>query len=355
METTTDTTEKTPAAAERPAVESKPLPTTERDFRTQLSRKATPGVRIGLAVGALVLLVAGIFLVRYLGSYESTDDAQVDGHVNSISARVSGHVVKLNVQDNQFVPAGTVLVEIDPADYQVALDRAKADFEDAKAAATAAGVDVPITSVNTNSQLSSTQAGADSARAGIQLAKQQAEAAKAQLQEAEANNVKAQNDLGRYKQLVDKQEVSQQQYDQAVAAARPMQRALQAARANASAALQQITEAEGKLTQAEAEWHNANTAPQQLTSMRAKAASALAEAQRKAAERRASAIEFAVHQDRGAGCRCRERSECRSWAECGPGQELMKMIPLDDIWITANFKESQLKRYAGWAKSHHRR
>jgi membrane fusion protein (multidrug efflux system) len=97
-----------------------------------------------------------------VSSYENTDDAQVDGHLNSISARISGHVIKLNVQDNQYVEAGTVLVEIDPADYQVAYDRAKADFEDAQAAAIAAGVNVPITSVNTTSQVSVTGAVAGS-------------------------------------------------------------------------------------------------------------------------------------------------------------------------------------------------
>src|SRR5258708_1305697 len=196
MEVTAQTQKPPSAAAERAGTETKPLPTSPRDLRSQLSR-TNPGFRIGLAIGVIVLLFAGIFVYRYLASYESTDDAQVDGHINPISARVSGHVAKLNVEDNQFVPAGTVLVEIDPADYQVALDSAQADFADAKAKAIAAGVDVPITSVTTNSQLSSTQAGADSARAGIQAAKQQADAAQAQRQGAEANNGKAQNELVR--------------------------------------------------------------------------------------------------------------------------------------------------------------
>src|SRR5713226_8104895 len=230
------TTQSPPAQAEKPDTSTKPLPATERDFRTRPSRTASPGFRIALVIAVIVLLVVGLFIYRYVTSYESTDDAQVDGHVNSVSARISGHVVKLNVQDNQFVQAGTVLVEIDPADYQVALDRAKADFEDARAMAIAAGVDVPITSVSTTSQLSSTQAEADSARAGIQAARQQSEAAKAQLQQAEANDVKAQNDLGRYKQLVDKEEISRQQYDQAVAASGASAAAVRAARANADAA-----------------------------------------------------------------------------------------------------------------------
>ena len=211
--------------------------------------------------------MVGFFAYRYFASYESTDDAEVDGHINSVSARISGHVIKLNVQDNQSVTAGTVLAEIDPADYQVAYDRAKADFEDAQAAAVAAGVTVPITSVNTESQVSATEADVNSARAGIQVAKQQFEAAKAQLQEAEANNVKAQNDLVRYKQLVDKQEISQQQYDQAVAAAKANAAGVAAARASADAAQQQVTQAQGRLVQAEANWSYAKTAPGRCRSL----------------------------------------------------------------------------------------
>jgi membrane fusion protein (multidrug efflux system) len=116
---------------------SKPLPATERDYHTRPSRAKSSGFRIAIVIGIIVLLVIGFFAYRYFTSYESTDDAQIDGHINSVSARVSGHVIKLNVQDNQYVQAGTVLVEIDPADYQLAYDKAKADYADAQAAALA--------------------------------------------------------------------------------------------------------------------------------------------------------------------------------------------------------------------------
>src|SRR5579859_7633020 len=263
---------------------TRPLPSTERDFRTRPSRTQSGGFRIALVIAIVVLVIAGIFAYRYFTSYESTDDAQVDGHINSVSARISGHVIKLNVRDNQYVHAGDVLVEIDPADYQVAYDRAKADYEDARAAAVAAGVSVPINDVSTTSQLSASQADVSSSRAGIQMARQQFEAAKAQLQQAEANNVKAQNDLGRYKQLVDKQEISQQQYDQAVAASKASAAAVEGARATAVAAEQEVTQAQGKLVQSQASLSNANTAPRQMEIIRAKATSAEAEAQRKKAD-----------------------------------------------------------------------
>lgn len=332
-----------PLEVNRPEAASKPLPATEKDFRTRPSRTQSSGFRIALALAIVVLLVAGIFVYRYVNSYESTDDAQVDGHINSISARISGHVIKLNVEDNQYVQAGTVLVEIDPADYQVASDRAKADFEDAQAAAVAAGVTVPITSVNTNSQVSVTEADVNSARAGIQVAQQQFEAAKAQLAQAEANNVKAQNDLVRYKQLVDKQEISQQQYDQATAAAKASAAAVEAARASADAAQQQVTQAQGKLVQAQANWNYANTAPKQMQVTRAKAASALAEAQRKQADLDQAQLNLQYTKIVAPVSGIVSNRTVEVGQNVAPGQELMKVINLDDVWITANFKETQLR------------
>ena len=331
------------AAADRPEAENKPLPATERDYRSGPSRTESSGFRIGVVIAIVVLLIIGIFAYRYFTSYESTDDAQVDGHINSVSARVSGHVTKLNVQDNQYVPAGTVLVEIDPADYQVAYERAKADYEDAQAAAVAAGVNVPVTSVNTSSQVSATEADVNSARAGIQVAQRQYEAAQAQLQEAEANDVKAQNDLGRYKQLVEKQEISSQQFDQAVAASRASVANVAAARASSDAARQQVTQAQGKLVQAEANYRFANTAPRQMEIMRARAKSALAEAQRKKADLDQAALNLQYTKIVAPVNGIVSDRSVEVGQNVAPGQELMKVINLDDIWITANFKETQLR------------
>ena len=337
------TTQSPPADAPRPETSNKPLPSSEKDFHTRPSRTQSSGFRIALVIGIFVLVVVGFFVYRYMASYEGTDDAQVDGHVNSVSARVSGHVIKLNVEDNQYVQAGTVLVEIDPADYQVAYERAKADFEDAQAAAVAAGVTVPITSVNTSSQVSASEADVNSSRAGILVAKQQFEAAKAQLQEAEANNVKAQNDLGRYKQLVDKQEISQQQYDQAIAASKASAASVEAARATADAAQQQVTQAQGKLVQAQSNWRTANTAPKQMQITRAKATSALAEAQRKKADLDQAQLNLQYTKIVAPVNGIVSNRTVEVGQNVAPGQELMKVINLDDVWITANFKETQLR------------
>jgi membrane fusion protein (multidrug efflux system) len=341
MEPTTQNPPATPP--DQAESRSKPLPATERDFRSRVSRTASPGFRIAIIIGVVILLVVGFFVYRYVTSYESTDDAEVDGHINSISARISGHVIKLNVQDNQYVQAGTVLVEIDPADYQVAYERAKADFDDAQAAAAAAGVNVPITSVNTTSQVSATEADVASSRAGIAAARQQYEAAKAQLAQAVANDVKAQNDLGRYRQLVDKQEISQQQYDQAVAASRASAAAVDAARATADAAQQQVTQAQGKLVQAEANLSSARTAPRQMEVTRSRAASALAEAQFKKAELDQAQLNLQYTKVTAPVAGVVSDRTVEVGQNVAPGQELMKVIPLNDVWITANFKETQLR------------
>lgn len=338
-------TTETPAQSSPPAgppPSPAPLPASDRDLRWKRTT-SNPRIRMALILGAIVLLVAGFFLWRYFTSYESTDDAQIDGHLNSISARVSGHVTKLLVNDNQYVEAGTPLVQIDPKDYQVALDRAQAYYADSLATAQAAQVNVPLTNVSTTSQESAAQADVENARAGIAGARQQTDAANAQLAQAEANNIKAQNDLVRYKQLVDKQEISQQQYDQALAAARASAASVDAAKATASAAQQQINQAQAKMAQAQANLRAAQTVPQQMAVTRSKAQSAQAQADRYKAELEQAQLnlQYTTIVAPVAGVVTQRSVEVGQ--NVSIGQELMKVINLDDIWVTANFKETQLK------------
>ena len=322
-----------------------PVPATDNSLHSHLARRHDPRFRVFLILGLIVLLIAGVFLWRYFTSYESTDDAQIDGHVNSISARVSGHVTKLNVQDNQYVEAGTVLIEIDPTDYRVAVERAQADYNDAKATADAASVNIPVISINTESQTSSADADVMNAQAGIKAAHQQWEAAKANLQQADANNVKAQNDLGRYKQLVDKQEISQQQYDQAVAAARAGDAEVNAARANVDAAASQVTQAQSKLAQAQANQRAAATGPNQIAITRAHAQSAIAAAARKKADLDQAQINLSYTKIIAPVAGIVSNRTVEIGQNVQPGQALLNLIPLEgnDIWVTANFKETQLR------------
>src|SRR5208283_854189 len=320
------------------------------DSEARYQRRAAffgnPRTQWGIILAGLVILVAVVFLWRYLGSYEATDDAQIDGHVNAVSARVSGHVIKLNVQDNQYVEKGTVLVEIDPTDYEVAVAQARAEYADAQAQASAAGISVPITDVSTSSQVSGAQAGVSGAQAGIAAARQQFEAAKSQVTEAEANNTKAQNDLVRYKQLIDKQEISQQQYDQAVASAQAAAATVQAARARADAFAAQIDQAQDRLRQAGAELRTADTAPQTMRVTRARALSAQANADRRKAELDQAELNLQYTKVIAPVSGAVSNRTVEVGQNVQPGQEMMKIIPLDEanIWVTANFKETQLSK-----------
>ena len=340
MEPGTGTTVNDAAAVE--TREQHPLPASERDLRWRHASR-NPRFRIALIVGGIVLLVAVFFLWRYLSSYESTDDAQVDGHLNAISARVSGHVLKLLVNDNQYVDAGAPLVEIDPKDYQLAVNSARAAYQDALALAQSTQVNVPSTSVTTGSQLSASQADVNGARAGTSVARQQLEAARAQLEQAIANDIKAQNDVGRYKQLVDKQEISHQQYDQAVAAARSSAASVNGARASVSAAEQQVAQAQAKLEQAEANLRSAGTAPQQMAAIRSRAQSAQAQAQQKKAELDQAILNLQYTRIVAPVSGIVSNRTVEVGQNVSIGQQLMKIINLDDIWVTANFKETQLR------------
>ncbi|MGA8268308.1 MAG: biotin/lipoyl-binding protein, partial [Candidatus Acidiferrales bacterium] len=238
---------------------------------------------IVIAIGALVLIVVGVFLWRYLGSYESTDDAQADVHLYPVSARVSGYVVKVNVGDNQWVQQGAVLVEIDPKDYEVAVAQAQANLDSAIATAESLNITVPITSVNTSSQLKFSVSDIDNANAGVIAAERQLTASHAQLEAAEANDVRAQDDLHRYKLLVDTRDVSQQIYDQALATAKSSTASVAAARANESAAQQFVQQAKSRLVQADANHLSAETGPQQVSSTRARVRAAIADVEQRRA------------------------------------------------------------------------
>jgi membrane fusion protein (multidrug efflux system) len=334
-------------AVPEPKPEARPAPQPSQDgeasYRRRVALLGTRRAKWGLIFALIVLLVAGIFLWRHFTSYESTDDAQIDGHINSISPRVSGHVIKLNVQDNQYVEQGTVLVEIDPTDYQVALERARADYADAQAQASAAGINVPVTDVSTSSQVSSAQANVVNTQAGISAARQQLDAARAQIAQAEANNVKAQNDLVRYKQLIDKQEISQQQYDQAVAAAKAGAATVASAKAAADAASAQVAQAEAKLVQAEADLRSAQTAPQTMRATRQRALSAQANAELKKAELQQAELNLQYTKIVAPVTGVVTNRTVEVGQNVQVGGETMKIIPLEDLWVTANFKETQLR------------
>ena len=296
-----------------------------------------------LAIVAIAaILVLGFLLWRHLGSYESTDDAQADVHLSPVSARISGYVVRVNVNDNQWVEKGDVLVEIDPTDYQVALAQAEANLANAEATARSLNITVPITTVNTESQLRFAASGVEEANAAVAAAEKQLSAAHAQLEAAEADEVKAQDDLRRYKALVDKREVAQQVYDHALATAKSSTASVAAAQANEAAALQAVRQAQSRLAQATANHQYAQTGPEQVSSTRARVQAAIADVGEKRAmvqqarlnlqyTKIAAPVSGVVNKTVVVGLNVQE------------GQTLLTVVPLDEVWVTANFKETQLR------------
>jgi membrane fusion protein, multidrug efflux system len=324
----------------RTASSANPVPATESKYSPAARRKRRRNLVILIA--AVVVVVGGLLLWRYLSSYESTDDAQADVHLYPVSARISGYVVTVNVNDNQWVEKGDVLVEIDPTDYQVALAQAQANLANAEATAKSLNITVPITSVNTVSQLQFTASGIEDARAAVQAAEKQLTAAHEQVEAAQANDVKAQDDLHRYKLLVERREVSQQIYDQAVATAKSSTANVAATQASESAAQQFVQQAQSRLAQATANHEYAQTGPQQVSSTRARVQAAIADVQQKQALLHQADLNLQYTK-----IIAPVSGEVNKTVVVGlnvePGQQLLTVVPLDEVWVTANFKETQLQ------------
>jgi membrane fusion protein (multidrug efflux system) len=286
--------------------------------------------RRGIIVVVVVILALVAIGIWWRSTYsESTDDAQVNGHLIQVSSRVAGQVAKVYVDENQVVKAGDVIAELDPSDYKVAVENAEAALASAQANAAAANVNVPITTINTGSNLSAADANVTGSHAAVEQAEQQLAAAK-------ANNTKAQADLERYRPLVAKDVISKQQFDAAVAAA-------DAARHSEQAARDGVKVAREREAQAQAGLKFAQTAPQQVAaqSARARQAQAMvaqAQAQLDMAKLNLSYTKIVAPT---AGIITRKSVEINQ--NVAPGQNLLMLVSLEGLWVTANFKETQLQ------------
>lgn len=297
---------------------------------------------IVIVVVAILALVAAGFWWRSTYS-ESTDDAQVNGHLIQVSARIAGQVAKVYVDENQVVKAGDVIAELDPSDYKVAVENAEAALASAQANAAAANVNVPITTVNTGSNLTSADANLSGSHDAVEQAEQQLQAAHARVAQANANNTKAQADLERYKPLVEKDVISKQQFDAAVAAADAARAALSDARHSEQAAGDGVKVARERETQALAGLKFAQTGPQQVAAQSARAKQAQAQVAQAQAQLDMARLNLSYTKivAPAAGIITRKRVEINQ--NVAPGQNLMMLVSLEGLWVTANFKETQLR------------
>ena len=296
-----------------------------------------------IAIAALIVVLGGgVFLWRYFSGFETTDDAQVDVHLYPVSARISGYVEAVPVRDNQWVQKGDTLVEIDPKDYQVAVTKAQADLDTARAASRALNIDVPVSSADNASQLKFTSSDIEDAKHAIAAGEKQVAAAQARIEEAEAQRVKAQDDVRRYHVLVVKQEVPKQTYDYAIASAETQNAAVTAAKAEEAVAEQNVAGARSRLTEAVARNEAARAGPQRVASTRARALSAAADVAQKRAELARTELNLGYTRISAPVSGQVAKKVVVGW-NVGPGEQLLTIVPLNQVWITANFKETQLR------------
>jgi membrane fusion protein (multidrug efflux system) len=320
-----------------------PKPPLKQRVQTYV-REHPKGIILG-AIGAVIAIILIILLVIYLDSYENTDDAQVDGHLNAVSARVAGTVVGVYIEDNQSVTANQLAVDLDPSDYQNALDQAKASYAQAEAQLRAENPNVPITQTSNVTAISSAGADVASAEAAVIAAQQDYQAKLAAVRQAEANNNKAQNDVERYRALVIREEISKEQFDTVVAAAKSQAAGVEASRSSAEASKKAIDQAQAQLLQAQSKQDEAaKNAPRSVAVRRAQLAGR--EAALLAAKAQAGQAQLNLSYTKifapVAGIVGEKTVELGQRIQAG--EQLFAISQTQDIWITANFKETQLRK-----------
>jgi membrane fusion protein (multidrug efflux system) len=308
---------------------------------------ATRGRGKAFAIFFAVLVVAGIAGTLYwmhARQFEGTDDAQVDGHLNAISSRVEGTITHVYVDDNQVVKAGDPLVDLDPTDYQMALDQAQAQLAQSQSMVSAQQPNIPITQVQNSTNISGSEADLLNAQASLATAAQDVESAKARLLQEQANNEKAQSDLARYQTLIAKEEVSKQEFDSVVSTAKAHAAAVTAAQSAVASDLQVVNQKRALVAQSRSRLvQYQRNAPEQLAVRRAAVVSEQASA--KTSEVQVSKAKLNLSYTKivaPIGGIVMKRS-AEVGAHVGAGQQLVTIVQIDDLWVTANFKETQLR------------
>ena len=303
-----------------------------------------PVALVVILIALIVVGIGGFLLLQYLDSFVDTDDAEVGAHINSVTSRISGTVVGVYAEDNQTVKAGQILVDIDPRDYKVAIEQSKAQLLQAQAGVQAQNPNVPITETSQRTNVTSASEDVTNSLAAVAAANQQYQAAIAQLRQAEANLQNASNDEARYRMLVEKEEVSKEQYDSKLTAKLSQQAVVDAQRASADAAKEVIAERQAALSQARTrEKETQINAPRTVAIQQAQVVSRQADTQRYKAELDQSLLNLTYCKIASPVTGVVGRRSVEVGQQVSPGQQLMGVTNLEDLWVTANFKETQLR------------
>ena len=326
---------------------SQATPPKQEEKKPEPVESPTSKARRNFIIGTVVVLLVVLALFFYWRSTftEDTDDAQVDGDLYQVSARVSGQIIKVNVTDNQQVKQGDVIADIDPRDYQVQLEQAEAQLANSKASFVQANANVPITSVQTRTQVSTSGSDVATAEATVAQQQKQVAAAQARVDQAKANALKAQLDVDRYTPLVAKDVISKQQFDQAVAQAAATNGALLEAQQNVVAAQAQVAQAQSKLASARSDAEQARqNGPKQVAVQQARAQAANADIEQQQAKVDQAKLNLTYCHIVAPTSGIINRKSVAVGQNVSVGQNMLTIIPLDNLWITANFKETQLNK-----------
>ncbi len=298
-----------------------------------------------IVIGLILLVICAILLIRYLNSYENTDDAFVDGHTDPITPRINGIVTGVYVENTYFVKKGEVLVELDPRDFQVALEQAKANLSQAEAGVRAQTPNVPITQTNQYTALANAQLSVSSATANLVAAQEKYKSALSDLTQAQANEGNAVREEERYRLLVGKQEVSKELYDQRATSAREQEAVVASRQQTAQAAEKAVTSAEAALGQARQQANEAqHNLPRQVAVQRETLSMRNANLQAAQAQVDQAALNLAYTKIYAPADGIIGDKSAQLGTQVAPGQEMMALTQTDDIWVTANFKETQIRR-----------
>jgi membrane fusion protein, multidrug efflux system len=298
-----------------------------------------------IVIAIVILLVVSAGLFYWHSTFvEDTDDAQVDGDLYQVSSRVTGQVIKVYVEDNQKVKQGQLIAEIDPRDYQVALDQAEANLASAQADYIQANVNVPITSVTSTTTISTSSSDVTGGQAAVAQAQQQLKAAQARVAQAQANALKAQLDVDRYTPLVQKDVISKQQYDAAVAAASGTTASVLEAQADVIAGQEAIRESQQRLAQARFQaTQSVKNGPKQVRAQEARANSMLAAVKQAQAKVDQARLNLGYCHITAPIDGIINKKNVDVGVNLSIGQDVLTVIPLTNLWVTANFKETQLE------------
>jgi membrane fusion protein, multidrug efflux system len=293
----------------------------------------------------VLLIAAGVGIYYWLQSrqFESTDDAEVEAHLNSISARVDGSITRVYVDNNQIVKAGDPLVDLDPRDFQVTIDQTRAQLAQAHSQVIAQQPNVPITEIESSTNITGAEADVANAEAAVGVAERDRESAAARLTEAQANAAKAQADLARYTMLIKNEEVSQQEFDQVAATAKAQDASVAANRAAVQAAASTVEQRQAQLAQVKSRLAQyKSNAPAQLAIRQANVQSQQANAQTAQAmlEQAQLKLSYTKIVAPAAGIVLKRSAEVGE--RINAGQQLLMIAQIADIWVTADFKETQL-------------